>query len=412
MKPEATSRAHSLLKAVHARAVLSIRVLERAVRKLERRARASTVAPAVAIPTPAVAVEAQASADPAPRFPRGLRTLVVNAGRRRRDPTKTALLRKQFENELVRRFRALKAKIVEQIVDLDGFGLAPPPAGLQSHRKAFDFPRSAEKRAAFMRWLRQAERQGILEISEGVPITKAASTAWTNVYVESAYQKGIADAGAKLRQSGAKVGNSWVSGAFNRPIHADRIGQLYTRAFSDLDNITDAMDVQISRVLAQGLLEGRGPREIARALADRVEAIGITRARVMARTEVIAAHADATLNAYDEAGVAGVDVEAEWSTTGDDRVCPECQALEGRVFSIDEARNMLPAHPNCRCAWRPKVISGANGLTLMWRRPRNDRNSHHRAQHLHAQRRSGSPGAVRRPHAHSRAGGADRRGRP
>ena len=399
--------AHRLLLAVHARAVLSIRTLERAVKKLRRRARATPAPPVVAAAAPPVTV---AAVDPFPTWPRGLRTIVANAGRRRRDPTKTALLRKQFENDLVHRFRELARKITEQIVALDGFALSDPPAGLKSNRKAFDFPRSIEKRAAFMRWLRDAERRGILEVSEGVPISKAASTAWTNVYVESAYQKGIADAGARLRAGGAKVGNSWVSGAFNRPIHADRLGQLYTRTFSDLKNVTDVMDGQISRVLAQGLVEGRGPREIARALVDRVEKIGITRARVIARTEVIAAHADATLNAYDEAGVAGVDVEAEWSTTGDDRVCPECQALEGRVFSVDEARNMLPAHPNCRCAWRPKVVGGT-GLVLMWRRPKNGRNTHDHAQHVHAQQSHRAAGAVRRPHAHGSPRRADRGGR-
>ena len=44
---------------------------------------------------------------------------------------------------------------------------------------------------------------------------------------------------------------------------------------------------------------------------------------------------------------------AEWSTAGDDRVCPLCGPLEGSVMTVKEARGLLPRHPNCRCAWIP-----------------------------------------------------------
>jgi SPP1 gp7 family putative phage head morphogenesis protein len=291
---------------------------------------------------------------------------------RRRDPTRTVLLRKQFERAAVERFRLLAEAILQQVDDADGFGLEP--AGLKAasvrevlkiNRPRFDFPRTDEKVAAFMRWLRAEQRQKILGVAEGVPMERAARSSWANVYIETAYQKGIADAGARLRAAGAKVADSWVAGAFNRPLHADRIGLIYTRVFSELEDVTEEMDRQISGVLARGLAEGKNPRELARIIVDRVEKIGEARARVIARTEVVAAHAEATLNAYDEAGVEGVELEAEWLTAGDELVCPLCEELEGRVFELDEARNMLPRHPNCRCAWRPKIIGGS-GVVLNW----------------------------------------------
>lgn len=98
-------------------------------------------------------------------------------------------------------------------------------------------------------------------------------------------------------------------------------GLLYTRTFNELKGITEAMDQQISRVLSEGMAQGLGPAKIARNITDRVDKIGITRARTMARTEVIRAHHVATINTYREAQVEGVRVKAEWSTAGDMRVC-------------------------------------------------------------------------------------------
>jgi len=41
-------------------------------------------------------------------------------------------------------------------------------------------------------------------------------------------------------------------------------------------------------------------------------------------------------------------------TAGDDRVCDICEELEGQVFTLSEARDVLPAHENCRCTFVPE----------------------------------------------------------
>jgi hypothetical protein len=41
-------------------------------------------------------------------------------------------------------------------------------------------------------------------------------------------------------------------------------------------------------------------------------------------------------------------------TAGDDRVCDDCDAIAtDGPYEIDEARDLIPAHPNCRCAFVP-----------------------------------------------------------
>ena len=273
----------------------------------------------------------------------------------RHDPTKTTTLRRRFQAEAYRRFRKLKGRIRKVIEEEDGFGL-------KTNR--FEFRRDDEKIGAFMEWLRQAQREEILDVREGIPSSRAGAQAWSAVYIESAYQRGIAQAAAEMRGQGAQVSERWVDAAFNREIHADRLGIAYTRTFEELRGITEAMDQQISRELARGLAEGRNPRAIASAINNRVDKVGLTRARTLARTEVINAHAEATLNAYEEAGVEGVDALAEFSTAGDDDVCEECAALEGNVRPLADARGLIPVHPNCRCAWLP-VVDDPEALELV-----------------------------------------------
>ena len=278
------------------------------------------------------------------------------------DPTRTALVRKQFEAELKRRFAELMALITEEVVDGDGFGLITGFGMIQVNARRFDFPRSGDKVSAFMRWLRREQSKSVLGIAEGADIGASARSAWSNIYIDTAYQRGIRQAGAQLRKGGAQVSERWVESAFNRPVHADRVGLIYTRVFDELDGITKTMDARISRSLSLGLSEGKNPRDIARDINNEVD-IGLNRARMIARTEVVSAHAEASLNAYQEADVEGVTVEAEWSTTGDNLVCELCAELEGVTMPLEQARNLLPRHPNCRCAWVP-VIQDARGVEL------------------------------------------------
>lgn len=270
------------------------------------------------------------------------------------DPTGTVSIRRKFEAELTRRFARIRSLIRQSILVNDVFGLKKLSIGdsgkpqiitdaqaLQPRQFAFDRP--SEKIERFMAWLKEAQNEEIFNVQGGAGIGRAA---WANTYIDSAYTKGIRDSFAKMRKGGASIADTWVEQSLMRPIHADRLALAYTRSYNDLSGITDEMDKQISRILAQGIGEGRGPADIAREIAERVDKIGITRARVLARTEVVSAHAEASLNTYEEAGAEGVEVEVEFTTAGDNAVCPECDALSGKMFTIAESRGMIPVHPN------------------------------------------------------------------
>jgi len=293
---------------------------------------------------------------------------MINASRF--DPTQTTSIRRSYEAEMKRRFREIRKAIIETIVVNDVFGIVDdaPAATIQVSarrpgRREFAFPRSDRKVQAFMDWLESESSKDILGVQLGTPIRSAASRSWQNIYIKAAYGKSMQKAAQRLKKQGVKVEDSWLEQAFNRPIHADRVGIIYTRTYRDLKGITSTMDTQISRTLARGLVEGVGARKLAREIVERVDKIGITRARVLARTEVISSAAEATLNSYKEAGVLGVETQAEFATAEDEQVCPQCEKLQGKIYPISEASGIIPVHPNCRCAWLP-VVTDPEGKVL------------------------------------------------
>lgn len=288
--------------------------------------------------------------------------LTLNAALRQ-DPSRTSGIVRGFNAQITRRFTKFKRQITHAIVTLDVFALnqrQPITFNADLTPRQFEFTRSDQKVERFITWLQEMEKKGILETSQR-PGVFTGEEPWTNTYIQSAYQRGIARAGEELRAKGYDVPEATgflpgmsdpIAVAFNQPFHAERVALLYTRAFNELKGVTAVMDTQISRVLAQGMAEGKSTREIARMMVDRVDKIGVTRARTITRTEIIRAHHQATVNTYEQWGAEGVTVQAEWLTAGFG-VCPVCEDLGGKIFSLAEVRGMIPRHPNCRCVAIP-----------------------------------------------------------
>lgn len=189
---------------------------------------------------------------------------------------------------------------------------------------------------------------------------------WWDAYIASAYQKGIGRAWDQVKggikdaakQLGFYQGTreEFLRSAFNRPVHRDKVKLMASRTFNDLKGVTDAMSTKITRTLVDGLIQGEGPMTIARQMNEDVENIGIDRAKTIARTEITRVHAEGQLDAMERLGVVEVGVSVEWSTAEDEAVCPLCQPMEGVVLSIEEARGLIPRHPNCRCAMLPANV--------------------------------------------------------
>jgi len=300
-----------------------------------------------------------------------------------RDPTRTTMLRAEYAKAMRSRFGAVRRLIVETVVDNDALALSASrdtgtlPVLLSAHAQAkqrYDFPSDlAGKSQMFMDWLMQASDEEILEISEYQGRRITGRNPWQNTFVRAGYGKGVQQATSRLRQAGAEIPDMSLVGILNMPMHTEVLALLFIRNFDEVKGVTDAMGSEIARSLAEGLSGGLGPRDVARLITDRVDKIGIIRATKIARTEIIRAHAEATLNRYEEFGVGEVGLLAEFVTAGDSKVCPICKDLAAKdigygkgIYKLSEARGMIPVHPNCRCAWIPVLGNLAANRRVIW----------------------------------------------
>lgn len=321
------------------------------------------------------------------------------------DPTRTVTMRRLFIARVRRAFNNYKRHVVSLIAEQNYLGLTLSPVG--NAASVYTFGSSTTKLRAFQWWMRAQLEHDIVGQSE--------REAWQS-YVEEGFKKGAGRAfddtktlmpkgntGASKAKRGKGPPKStpksktitgiptpssgsaplsplssprpslvpapttftpipgnfttqskeeFLRSAFGQPVAVEKAQLLAARTFDELEAVTEDMSNRMSRVLTDGLVQGKGPHEIARDIADEVD-MSRGRAERVARTEIIRAHAEGQLIALEQMGVKEVGAKVEWATAGDSLVCPKCSKLEGKILTLSRAKGMLPLHPNCRCCWMP-----------------------------------------------------------
>ncbi len=218
---------------------------------------------------------------------------------------------------------------------------------------------------AFQEWLRSQIQANL---------TGRTDRELWQAYIEAGFRKGAGRAFSDVNQARdnsekeldfyAGTKDQFLRSSFRRPETVEKVQLLAGRTFDELENVTADMSNKISRALTDGLVEGKNPRDIADDMVDAVD-IGYKRAEVISRTELTRAHSEGQLTAFEQMGVTELGVAVEWTTSKLDRVdkrgnivspCEACAPMDGAVFKLDEARGMIPAHPNCLCCWTPANV--------------------------------------------------------
>jgi hypothetical protein len=160
------------------------------------------------------------------------------------------------------------------------------------------------------------------------------------------------EAQGQLRDFYAGSKDEFLRSSFAQPVAKEKLELLTSRTFDELEGMEGDMVTKLTRTLADGLVEGKGPREVARDLGDELD-IPKARALTISRTELIRAHAEGQLTALEGLGVEELGVAIEWSTSGmgttalgNPSPCPKCAPMEGVVLTVSEARGKIPFHPN------------------------------------------------------------------
>lgn len=89
-------------------------------------------------------------------------------------------------------------------------------------------------------------------------------------------------------------------------------------------------------------------------LVEQIVSIGFSKlsAESIMRTESVRIANESRLLKYESTG----DKYVRFHSTSDNITCKHCLSLSNQVFSIVDAKNVIPVHPMCRCTWLPAVM--------------------------------------------------------
>lgn len=137
---------------------------------------------------------------------------------------------------------------------------------------------------------------------------------------------------------------------------------------SEVRGAVEASLQNMTREVALGVTSGDRTTKIYHRVLNVIRKVMMPRLATSGHTLITQAFNHGKLDAYEKLGVKRVGVIAESRsplrtadarhfhdrdvaimTAGDDLVCEICEELEGEVYTLSEARSLIPAHPNCRC---------------------------------------------------------------
>ena len=137
--------------------------------------------------------------------------------------------------------------------------------------------------------------------------------------------------------------------------------------FELISNVNDDLKNHIREEIFAGIAAGEGMPEVAKRILDATNhsLTGKTlsarqRAMMIARTESARAMTQGRLQSYANYGVNEVKI----LTAGDDNVCAICREAETKIYLIEDAGDLVPFHPLCRCSVMAYIRHG-----ILVRRP-------------------------------------------
>jgi SPP1 gp7 family putative phage head morphogenesis protein len=264
--------------------------------------------------------------------------------RRQRDPAGTGTIINKAIAEINKAFRKLRGDINRAFTEANLFQIGDEMPALFSINVRTD----AEKVIDFQTWLTTLIQAGTLQIDETGRVT------FLDQEVATAFREGRNRAQQEiLASTGQEQLPFPILGTGAQQQQLALVFQQITNSFAAM---TATAINTMTTTLSNGLIAGLSPREMAEVLKNDLK-LPLARARTIARTEIQRAHHLGNVSELEAANIEEIVVVAEWSTAKDGRVCRDCARLDGRIFTVDEIKGMIPVHPNCRCVAIP-VLPG------------------------------------------------------
>lgn len=310
------------------------------------------------------------------------------------DPTGTGGIRRAMSAEFTMRFNKVRKMVRDAVVDADMLGLR---AGMSSAMMVAQATAGGASRIeTFQRFIDAVLLTTVLE-NRGD---------YLKPYIERAYNKGWQFASTEAPEAGT------VWSMLNDK--SNKIDTVTKLAFVEMQGVCEAVSQQAVRAVAKGLMSNTHPNKLVRGVYTALERIGIVRAKTVVEYVTVYAFKEATLDAYQAAQITEVGLIPESKATikardsiqdapqrqkrqrrgfgsgsrntgeapsrrtvqrirkqerevvealgervnvvtaGDDDVCPVCETIADRgPYKINKARTLIPAHPRCRCLFKP-----------------------------------------------------------
>jgi len=110
----------------------------------------------------------------------------------------------------------------------------------------------------------------------------------------------------------------------------------------------DLLKNELDGLLRNGLIQGKGPIELARELR-KIFAVSVMESERLMRTELARVQTAAQKESFERNGFE----EYEYICCGLPDACEACRALDGKIFKVKDmmpGENAPPLHPNCHCS--------------------------------------------------------------
>lgn len=269
---------------------------------------------------------------------------------RRSDPTGLFTLRKRVASRirgLVREF----GKELQEYLETEWIPSVKQEAALQVVTNASYFSGLIESLKAWTNKKLDAMLKKALK-------SKTFGSWWTEA-LRVAYSRGVVSAYSDLKALNRVVtpvpfealASEFAKSVAVRKLAEETLPLIVSAAGDELGLTTSRSVVGLVRQAGSLALEHASARQIASELVETaLKGLGASTTRVM-QTEMTRAFSWGKLDGAKTLGVKDVVVYAEIHGINDTRRCQRCQDLDGTVWTLDQARAIIPVHPACRCSF-------------------------------------------------------------
>lgn len=237
----------------------------------------------------------------------------------KRDPTNSQRRINAYERELVKLFKNYQERIVRDLKQMN-------ERFLESKNPVSIPPKTAGEE------LTKAGKEEVIDPGKKVIGKK----------IPESYR-----AGGKFADT--QLGVSFGGSLAERQAEWKKIAALIEKNEIALEKVTAEIVEKIRQLIADGVIKEKTLWDMMEDIYKASD-VGITRARTIARTEIMAGVNEGIKDRYKAAGVE----KGEWLAAADDIVCPDCEDLDGKQFPLDSFPD-CPGHPQCRCSILPVI---------------------------------------------------------